>query len=196
MKKNEMKICKFCGTEIAPNAKACPKCGGVIKKPHGCLVSLLVIVAVIVMAIIVISFGLKSAIKNSPQNSVAKVVTKSGNTVEISSKDMKKLYDTNKAKYDKEYYGAVIEFVGTIKQIDTNKSWNGDIYADYIVFEEGWELRMLHGAYSDLSTLNVGDKLKVISRVWNDNSYYWGNFTVSGVYKDGKKYTDVTVLTR
>lgn len=41
--------CKFCGTEIASNAKTCPKCGGP-RKPHTVLYVLCTIIGIIVMS--------------------------------------------------------------------------------------------------------------------------------------------------
>ena len=46
----KMKICKFCGNEIAKNAKTCPECGGKNKKPFYKKIWFWILIAIIIIA--------------------------------------------------------------------------------------------------------------------------------------------------
>lgn len=52
-----LKLCKHgCGNQVAPDAAACPKCGGANPHPQGFFMASLNIIAVVITLIVVIVY--------------------------------------------------------------------------------------------------------------------------------------------
>lgn len=101
----------------------------------------------------------------------ATIVTNEGITVEKTVEELFNEFDENEARFSKLYSGAMINFVGTVKNIKTNT----DVYAgpnsvapeqNKIVFEEG--ITLIIGRENtdfDLANYYTGQKLKVVSYI-------------------------------
>ena len=96
----------------------------------------------------------------------ATVTTNDNKTVEMSAEDLFSEFDENEANFQKQYGGATIEFIGTVKNIKTDTSvYTGDSVPsgqNKIVFEEGWCLIIgSENTTYDLADYSAGQKLKV-----------------------------------
>lgn len=67
----KMKNCKYCGAEIAKNAKTCPSCGAKQKKPTALIIALIIAVIIIISLTSGNSSGAKKVGEAGTQNSVA-----------------------------------------------------------------------------------------------------------------------------
>ena len=99
----------------------------------------------------------------------ATIVDKEGKTVEMTSKELKKIYDQNEAKFDKYYKVASITLVGTVKSVETNfREIGSSTTLDAIVLEEGWEVNLPAGYYEDtLIELSAGDLIYVDTNIFS-----------------------------
>lgn len=112
-----------------------------------------------------------------------KITDNEGNVVELLPKELLTIHKSNKAKFDHLYLGANITFVGTVKKVNTEFTSNGGTFVyDSIIFEEGWEVYLLHDSHKEiLISLDVGDKLEVSSQIAGCFMYV----EIKGVNKDG-----------
>ena len=181
MKSPKMKNCKFCGHEVAENAMACPKCGATLKKKHGCLTGILVMLGVCV-AIIAILF-MNGTIRRVDKNDItATIITNSGETVKMTRSELEEIYESNEAKFEKEYHGAKISYEFTVRSIETGIYFGSDTSGncfDRINCKESlWNVLVLHDSFSNLDELEVGDRLYVESRIVAGADYVLSTDTV------------------
>lgn len=112
--------------------------------------------------------------KNSSNK--ATIFTNDNKSVQMSAEDLFEVYDSNEAKFNKLYYRAKIEFEGTIKSIEMDRSVivesgsvmgvGADGGASKIVFEEGWCLVVdANNTEIDLADFDKGDTVKVTSGI-------------------------------
>ena len=105
-------------------------------------------------------------VPEEPKEIPATITDNEGNTVEMTAKELKEIYDTNQPRFDKLYQGADITFVGTFKSVSTVRENGSSFVYDKVLFEEGWEVSLLAGDKEDfLIELMPGDKVKVESQV-------------------------------
>ena len=103
-------------------------------------------------------------------NYKATISTNTGETVYLTAEDLFKAFDENEASFKKLYYGARIEFIGTVKNVKINTSvYDGEkvpTEQNKIVFEEGWCLIIgKDNTTYDLADFQAGQKLKVATGI-------------------------------
>jgi len=181
MKSVKMKNCKYCGHEVAANAMACPKCGATLKKKHGFLTGLLVVLGLIV-AIIVVMFMNGTISKIPEEETSATIITNSGETVEMSRSELQKIYESNEAAFEKEYHGAKVSFVFTVESVETEiyfgNTASGNCFDRINCDGPLWNVLLLHDSFSNLDELEVGDKLYVESQIVAGADYVFSADTV------------------
>lgn len=112
----------------------------------------------------------------------AKIITNDGKKLEASADDLFEEYDFDHEKFEKNYKGASIEFIGTVKDIKKDTSvYIGNCIAgeqNKIVFEEGWCLIIGNENKTyNLEDYDVGQTLKVSTGIINpafDNQFLQG----------------------
>lgn len=131
-------------------------------------------------------------------SSPAAIVDNDGNSVSMTAKELCDIYSENKAKFDKYYYGAAINFTGTVEKIETDFRQNGsDIRVDRIIFQEGWEVYLLHGWYDDvLVELSKGTVVEVSSKIFScfGNTVDVRGMSTVGYNKDSLKETTLKIV--
>lgn len=126
----KFKKCKYCGEEIAKNAKRCPKCGGRLGMP-GWAIALIMVAILIGIPFIFITgctalfIGAASS-SDSGSNTTQKIENKEPENIEyiIVSKDQ--LNDdlkNNAAAAQDKYKGKYIELTGKLSTIDSDLSY-------------------------------------------------------------------------
>ena len=182
-----MKSCKFCGHEVASNAMTCPKCGATLKKKHGCLLSILAMLGVFVL-IIISMFATGAISKVSEEDITATVITNSGETVKMTRNDLKKIYESNRALYDKEYHGAKISFEFTVSKVETNiyfgNTTSGTAYDRIKCKEALWNVLLIHDSVTNLHELEVGDRVYVESQIYGTDQVLSNNTTLVKIPKE------------
>ena len=115
-------------------------------------------------------------------NSAATITDLSGNTVQLTAKELGNLYEENAVKYNQLYNGASITAIGTVKEIDCELV-DSD-YMAHIVMKEGWELIVCEKDHNEVANLRKGDKIQFTSKIrrftgiyveLSDKIYYGGN---------------------
>ena len=112
-----LKKCKECGNEVSTKAKACPKCGAVVKPSQaaaaGCLILLVIVVVLI--------WGLGKSVKekdreivNSSAPASSQSATSSGSAVDPGHPDAHLFSDD-----EKKYFGAAAGYLKTANEEDT-----------------------------------------------------------------------------
>ena len=103
------------------------------------------------------------------KKATASITDNEGNTVELSAEEVQEIYDGNEAKFEKLYQGADISFIGTVESVDSGfRNSGSDILLDSIIFEEGWQVSLLHGSHEDLLIeLSPGDMLEVHTQIYS-----------------------------
>ena len=103
---------------------------------------------------------------DSGTSAKATIITNEGKTVKLSAEELFNEYDGNEARFNKLYFGASIEFEGTVDYIKANTSvFDGDSVRseqNKIVFKEGW--CVIIGSKNttyDLADYYPGQKLQV-----------------------------------
>lgn len=99
--------------------------------------------------------------------SKATIVNNQGEVEELSSKELKKIYDENQANFKKNYAGAYIVFIGTVEKVRNGFMENGStITLDCIEFKEGFDFYLNSNEY-DLSNISSGDKIIVLANIFS-----------------------------
>lgn len=154
--KNEkkMKKCSTCGTDIANNAKVCPKCGAKNKKPIY-LRGWFIILAIIV--IMVCFFKINAAMKDFTM-----AVDTDNGTVQIRASQLCKLAEKDSATYDQEYYGNKVSFTAKITEThDWTKYTNsGKDYRYSLSFGDD----VIVG-FNSTYDFSVGDKVQIVGKL-------------------------------
>lgn len=133
-------------------------------------------------------------ISGCSSKTLATVKTNEGNIEQVTISDIKKCKKENEARFDKLYYGADIEVVGTVKKIETNIYYNGSsIPTDIITFKEGFMVRLPYGKF-DLADYNKGDKLLVNTNIYSVgiDVELLGMVGIVGYDKDSLRKTTIT----
>lgn len=124
----------------------------------------------------------------------AKIITNSGNNTNLTYSDLMKEYYENEDKFNKEYIGADIEVIGSVKQVrNATIIGYGSCYAGtkQIILEDGWVVAFDKDADVDLSDLKKGDKIKVNSKIYDVLPFV---DSIQSDFKEGEDY-DVIFLT-
>lgn len=97
----------------------------------------------------------------------ATITDNEGNTVQMTAKELKAVYDENEAKFDKLYSDAEITLTGKVESIDSDFMYNGlSVRYDSIELEGGWQVDIAHGSHDDvLLELSAGDTITVTSEI-------------------------------
>ena len=132
--------CKYCGKEIADDAKFCPECGGQItgptpllqvdpnmpkKKKSGCGTCGLIALGVLIAFIALIFFPIIFSGTNSetPQTESTQATTTPTTiateppVIDISPADLHSAYEENEVAADNQYKGKLVRITGTIDNI-------------------------------------------------------------------------------
>ena len=114
----------------------------------------------------------------------ATIVDNQGEKIELSAKELKEVYETNEAKFERVYKGANISFEGTVKSVEADcTEYGSGIALDRIVFEEGWKVSLAHGTNTEfLEDLEKGTKVRVKSNI---NSCFGIDIDIRGMNEDG-----------
>lgn len=135
---------------------------------------------------------------STASNSPATIVDNDGNTVSMTAKELRDIYSENKAKFDKYYYGATINFTGTVESVRTDFLENGShIRFDSITFKEGWEVHLLHAWNDDiLVELSEGTVVEVSSKIFScfGITVDIRGMTSTGYNKDTLKETTLKIV--
>lgn len=181
MKKTQMKECKFCGSEVASNARSCPKCGATLKKSHGCLTSILIFLGIIVL-IIVGMFATGKIKRVSREDRLVTVVTNSGETVEMTKDELEEIYNSNEALFNKEYHRAKVSYEFTVDKVETNiylgSTATGTAYDRIKCKESYWNVLLIHDSFTNLHELKVGDTIYVESQLQGNSDDVFSKDTV------------------
>lgn len=147
---------------------------------------------IVVIVIIAVAIGIFMNKGGTNASETTNNVYIGDSTTPISTKDIINAYKDNQAKFDEEYKGKNVRFIGTISQIQTNTIMNGSSEAvDIIMFKEGWQLQFPTGFCKTLSKLNKGDKLEVISQIQIVSGNTIEVFDYGYKYENGRKvYTN------
>lgn len=131
-------------------------------------------------------------------SSPAAIIDNDGNSVSMTAKELCDIYSENKAKFDKYYYGATINFTGTVESVRTDFLMNGsDIRVDRITFKEGWEVYLLHAWNDDiLVELSEGTVVEVSSKIFScfGNTVDVRGMSTVGYNKDSLKETTLKIV--
>lgn len=175
-----MKKCKYCNHDVADNAKVCPNCGGTLKKSHGCLTSILVVLGIIVL-IIIGMFATGKITKVSREDRVVTVVTNSGETVEMTRDELEDIYESNSALFNKEYHGAKVSYEFTVESVETNVYFGdtatGTAYDRINCKESYWSVLLIHDSFTNLHELAVGDTIYVESQLNGNGDFVFSQNT-------------------
>lgn len=99
----------------------------------------------------------------------ATITDNDGNTVQMTAKELKEVYDENEARFDKLYKDAEITLTGTVESIKSNFMYSGSSTRyDSITLEDGWQVDIAHGSHDDvLSELGAGSTITVTSEIYS-----------------------------
>lgn len=131
------------------------------------------VISILLVLVMALSLCACSTAPNAPvagaSNSPATIIDNEGNAVSMTAKELCDIYSENKAKFDKYYYGATINFTGTVESVQTGFRENGSsTTVDSIKFQEGWEVHLLHGWNNNiLVELSKGTVIKVSSKIFS-----------------------------
>ncbi len=127
------------------------------------------------LIIISIFFIILTGCKNN-NLSKATITTKELGEIEITSKEIVKIYNQDKEKFSKNYKGNYVEFTDKITKISQNKNSNIPEFYE-IYFQGGWVVKILkedskNNSYTSLKTYDVSKltknmKVKVKSKLEN-----------------------------
>ena len=97
----------------------------------------------------------------------ATITDNDGNTVQMTAKELQKVYDENEARFDKLYQDAEITLTGTVESIKSNFMYTGSSTRyDSITLEDGWQVDIAHGSHDDvLLELGAGSTITVTSEI-------------------------------
>lgn len=181
MNGTKMKQCKYCGQTVAKNAKTCPQCGATLKKSHGCLTSILVILGVFIL-IIIGMFATGKITKLSEEDRIVTVVTNSGKQVEMTRNELEEIHDSNEALFDKEYQGAKVSYEFTVSSVKTNfyfgSEAKGTCYDEIMSQSSLWNVLLLHDSITNLDEIKVGDRIYVESQLCGGADYVFSADTI------------------
>lgn len=123
------------------------------------------------LLILVLLIGMSGCGSDKNEIKEAFIMDNEGNEVQLSSKELMNIYDSNEAKFYKLYGGATITFESTVKSISVNTAVIVDSNhvtagQNKIVFEDGWCLIIGNGNENfDLADYDKGDVLKVTTSI-------------------------------
>ena len=125
----------------------------------------------------------------------ATITDNEGNTVQMTAKELKEIYQKNEARFDKLYENAEVTLTGTVESIDSNFMYKGtSTRYDSIKLEDGWQIDIAHGSHDDiLLKLSAGDSITVTSEI---NSAFGANITLCSMLSDdGWHWDDYSTIT-
>lgn len=100
-------------------------------------------------------------------SSAGTVNDQSGNTVQMTAKEICSVFSENSAKFYKQYQCSQITATGTVEKIDsylkTFGSIRGMVYV--ISMQEGWKLIVLEADHEEVVNFSKGDKIKFTSKI-------------------------------
>lgn len=126
---------------------------------------------------------------------IATITDNDGNTVQMTAKELKKIYDENETRFDTLYQNAEVTLTGTVESINSNFMYSGtSTLYDSIELKDGWQVDIAHGSHDDvLLELSAGDTITVTSKI---NSAFGLNITLCSMRsKDGHIWTDYSEIT-
>ena len=135
------------------------------------------------------------AVQNgSGSNSPATITDLSGNTVEMTAKELSDIYEENSAKFNKMYNGATITGVGTVDKVENllDTFGNTRVMIYKITMAEGWELTVLEAGHDEVINLSKGDSIRFTSCIKSAWAGKVSMFDVSGY--NASTMTDASVI--
>ena len=164
--------CKTCQTEMASDAKTCPKCGAPNKK-KGCFTWLIYIgggfIGLCVLGAI-FSSGDKQSGTGASQAASRSSGTPAPQTVatmDVNADDLYKAYEANEVAADEKYKGKLVKVHGFVKNIGKDILDNPYVVLGGEGFLDGVQCTFPDNASSkkSLSEMNKGDSVWVIGEV-------------------------------
>ena len=128
----------------------------------------------------------------SGSNSPATITDLSGNTVQMTAKELSDIYSENAAKFNNLYDGATITGVGTVEKVENLLDTFGSdrVMVYKITMAEGWELTVLEEGHDEVINLSKGDSIRFASCI---KSAWAGKVSLFDIgYSSG--LTDSTVI--
>lgn len=91
----------------------------------------------------------------------------SGNTVQLTKKELVSIYKENAAKFRNSYSGAEITGVATVSKVkESYENFWGSLALVYTIStEEGWVLELLASKHEEVINLSKGDKIQFNSKI-------------------------------
>ena len=133
----------------------------------------IVILSILVLIVATIFIG--GIFSKSSESVKATIITRSGETEQLSKRELKEIYNENEAKFEKSYLGAEISFVGTVSKVEYDffeQLGSGRTSMDAIILKEGFKVYLPHDLY-DMTEFSKGDKVYVCSNIY---SAFSGNY--------------------
>lgn len=119
---------------------------------------------VLATAIMCISLGACGK-EDVTETTKATLVTAEGETVEMSSKELRDIYAENSVKYTTKYQLSAVTVTGTVDNVRSNMEYFGNIRKTVyrVTLKEGWEVMVLEEFHDEVVDLSAGDKVKITS---------------------------------
>lgn len=152
------------------------------------------VVSLILALCIVLSFCACSGSEgdNPKKTNKATITDNEGNTVQLSAKELCKIYDENSINYEAKYLGAAATISGTVESV-------GSVYGYYYSFDvvkiqlrENWIIEVSELAHPEVVNLSKGQKIEITAPLgWPSK----GNVTMDGILDDDDVgYKDVATI--
>ena len=132
--------------------------------------------------------------QQKPEEIVAKIVTKSGDTKQMTFDEIKNLEESNSPLFSKEYFGASIEFTGKVRKIGGQFSFWGIYKADaYLeIGDSEFQVWFVEVPENEVLNYNVGDTVHVKGVLSSANG--GAGFTTLYIFEEGGVRPIVTII--
>ena len=125
---------------------------------------LIIFLGILVLIIVAIFFS-----KLNNVDTIATIITRNGETEQLTKKELINIHNENEAKFDKNYLGAEISFIGTVSKVEYDfleQMGSSRSSRDAIILKEGYKVYLPHDLY-DMTEFSKGDKVFVCSNIFS-----------------------------